>query len=71
MPGWPWEKRSGGGGRRAPHLPLVGKQFGKAGLGMAADAREEVAQVGEGVDPQTLLSKIIESSGSSHCNERL
>ena len=31
-------------------LPVVGKQFGKAILGMAADAFEDIAQVREGID---------------------
>lgn len=64
MPGLRWEKRAGGNDRRAPLLPLVGKQFAKAGLRMAADTHEEVAQVGEGVDPQTLASG---DQAGQHC----
>ena len=35
-------------------FPLVGQQFSKPGLGMAADACEDIVQVSEGIAPQPL-----------------
>ena len=46
MLGAGWEGRLGCRGWLAGGLPLVGKQLSKVALGMAADASEEVAEVG-------------------------
>src|ERR1035437_7632900 len=35
-------------------FPLVGQQFSQPGLGMAADACEDIAQVSEGIETQPL-----------------
>jgi len=39
-----------GGDFTLKRFPLVGQQFGKPGLRKAADAFEDIAQVGEGID---------------------
>ena len=56
MLGAGWEGRLGCRGWLAGGLPLVGKQLSKVALGMAADASEEVAEVGERVDGEALAS---------------
>lgn len=37
--------------------PLIGKQFGESALGKAADASEEIAQVGERIDVALLAGR--------------
>ena len=44
----------GGGGGPPCSQPLVGEQFGQSLLGMAADAFEEIAQVGKRIDVEPL-----------------
>ena len=45
-----------GGSGLASSLPVVGKQFGQAVVRVRADACEDVAQVGERIDAESLAS---------------
>ena len=39
------------------YLPLVGEEFGQSALGVSADALQQIAQISEGIDTESLRSR--------------